>query len=394
MLAGLALLLIGLGVAEFIAHQRALHSIPIRIHVNGTRGKSSVVRLIAAGLRAGGIKTCAKTTGTLARMILPEGQERPVFRPARANVLEQVRIVRSAAQFGAEALIIECMALQPYLQWLSEARFVQATHGIITNARADHLEVMGPTERDVCLALCGMIPPKAALYTAERKWLPLMSECVADREARLIAIGEESVGQITPADLAGFKYTEHPDNLALALRVCTDLGVDRQQALEGMWAATPDPGAMTEHRITFFGRQICFINGFAANDPESTLQIWKLAQTSHPECTTRIVVLNCRADRSHRSRQLGAASVDWEADQIVIVGSGTYVFGKAAIEAGVSPERLSYAEDQRVDAVFETLMGLSSRQTLIMGLGNIGGIGLSMVRYFKNREAPPAEESA
>ena len=33
------------------------------IHVNGTRGKSTVSRLIEAGLRAGGLRVFCKTTG-------------------------------------------------------------------------------------------------------------------------------------------------------------------------------------------------------------------------------------------------------------------------------------------------------------------------------------------
>src|SRR5215510_904106 len=110
-------LLVTLGaLVEGLLHRRNLARIPIRIHVNGTRGKSSVTRLIAAGLREGGLVTCAKTTGTLARMILPNGREVPIFRPAGANVIEQKRIVAAAAAHGADALVIECMALQPELQ--------------------------------------------------------------------------------------------------------------------------------------------------------------------------------------------------------------------------------------------------------------------------------------
>ena len=65
------LILIILGVFESRMHQIALSKIPIRIHINGTRGKSSVTRLIAAGLRSHGIKTFAKTTGS--------SGSRPVF---------------------------------------------------------------------------------------------------------------------------------------------------------------------------------------------------------------------------------------------------------------------------------------------------------------------------
>ena len=35
--------------------------------------------LIAGGLREGGVVTCAKTTGTLARMILPDGRFLAMF---------------------------------------------------------------------------------------------------------------------------------------------------------------------------------------------------------------------------------------------------------------------------------------------------------------------------
>ena len=57
--------------AEAIRLRRGLGAVPIRIHVNGSRGKSSVTRLIAAGLRESGLRILAKTTGSRARLILP-----------------------------------------------------------------------------------------------------------------------------------------------------------------------------------------------------------------------------------------------------------------------------------------------------------------------------------
>lgn len=387
---GLFGLLAGLGVLEDRRHRRHRNKIPVRVHVNGTRGKSSVCRLIGAGLRAGGRVTATKTTGTLARMIFPDGSEAPVFRPAKPNVAEQIRIVRTAAQLGAEALVIECMALQPSLQWLSEWRFVRATHGVITNARPDHLDVMGPTETDVARALAGMIPPGQKLFTAERDHLPIFADACADRRCQLVAIGEPEVAAITERDLAGFAYKEHPDNLALALAVCADLGVDRQVALDGMWAAVPDPGAMTEHIVEFFGRRIVFVNGFAANDPESTRYIWEKTIARHPEVTKTIAVFNCRADRADRSRQLGEDYVKWaQADHVVLMGTGTYLFARAAVAAGVPTSRFVTVEDMSVDEIFETIVGLGGRSALVMGMANIGGQGLDVVRYFKNREVLP-----
>jgi len=385
-LVALALILLGLGAAETWVHARNLRKIPIRVHVNGTRGKSSVTRLIAAGLREAGIPTCAKTTGTLPRLILPNGREVPVFRAARSNVIEQVRVVATAASLGARALVVECMALQPYLQWLCEWKLVQATDGVITNARADHLLVMGPGEADVAKALAGMTPRRGRLFTAERRHLAVFEHAAADRGSELTAVGPDAIAAVTAEEMAGFPYVEHAENVALALSVCGALGVGRATALRGMWQATPDPGAMTEHTLDYFGRRIVFVNGFAANDPESTERIWNLALDQHPDLGCRIAIFNCRADRPDRSLQLGDAYARWrQADRVVLIGTGTYLFARAAGRAGLDASQIVFAEGQNPGEIFETVVDLAGPAALVMGMGNIGGPGLDVVRHFRNR---------
>ena len=71
----LIITLIIFGLCENYFHIKSLNNIPIRVHVNGTRGKSSVTRLIAAGLREGEIRTFAKTTGTSPRIINDKGDD-------------------------------------------------------------------------------------------------------------------------------------------------------------------------------------------------------------------------------------------------------------------------------------------------------------------------------
>ena len=380
-----------LGVAELIAHRRTLAAIPIRIHVNGTRGKSSVVRLIAAGLRAGDRVTCAKTTGTLARMILPDGREVPIYRPSGANVIEQKRIAAAAAAHKAEVLIIECMALQPELQALCELKLINATHGIITNARPDHLDVMGPGDEDVARALCGMMPVKGVLYTAEQKQLPVLQGAAKDRDTKLVAYADADIrNAVSPEEMARFDHTEHPANVALALRVCGDLGIDRDVALGGMWKCRPDPGATTVSELDFFGRHIVFVNGFAANDPVSSQELWDQALERHGDsCRQRIAVINCRADRPDRSTTLGETFPAWtSADYVVLMGTGTYLFARAATKAGFDSMKLIFAEELRVDELFERVVDLIDDSALVIGLGNVGGLGLDLTRYFANRARP------
>ena len=55
------MILVFVGLLESYFHEKSLSNLPIRIHVNGARGKSSVTRLIAAGLREGGIVTMDMT---------------------------------------------------------------------------------------------------------------------------------------------------------------------------------------------------------------------------------------------------------------------------------------------------------------------------------------------
>ncbi|HHS51000.1 MAG TPA: poly-gamma-glutamate synthase PgsB, partial [candidate division Zixibacteria bacterium] len=95
-------------VLEYRRHTRNIERIGIRIHVNGTRGKSSVTRLIAGALREAGVRTVAKTTGSLPQLILPDGTEEPIVRLGSPNIHEQIGIIRKAVALGAEALVIEC----------------------------------------------------------------------------------------------------------------------------------------------------------------------------------------------------------------------------------------------------------------------------------------------
>jgi hypothetical protein len=43
------------------------------------------------------------------------------------------------------------------------------------------------------------------------------------------------------------------------------------------------------------------------------------------------------------------------------------------------------AEDRRPEEIFEMIVEHTGRRSLAMGMANIGGIGLDVVRYFANR---------
>ena len=138
------------------------------VHVNGTRGKSTVTRLIDAGLRAGGFQTVCKSTGTLPFLFHTDGTEEELHRRGPANIREQLELLHLAAKEKADVLVIECMALDPELQWTCQHKMLKADIGVITNARIDHTDVMGNTREEILDCMMNMLPEDGSVFTAEK----------------------------------------------------------------------------------------------------------------------------------------------------------------------------------------------------------------------------------
>ena len=365
-------------------HDRNLVRIPVRVHVNGTRGKSSVTRLIAGGLRAGGRRTFAKTTGTMARMIRPDGQEVDVYRVGSPNIIEQTRIVRRALEAGADTLVIECMAVSPELQPVVELRLIKSTVGVITNVRADHLDVMGPTVDDAAEVLAQTLPVNGHAFTAEHVRAPILERIAKRRGTTLHEIDDAGV---TATDLAGFSYFEHAENVALALAVCSHLGVDRATALRGMQEAGPDPGVLRRYTVRSGEKEVEFVNAFAANDPDSTLLIWQRLGLEHREPgRKRIILANCRPDRIQRSGQIAElVGRQIDADHVVLTGEGTALVAFQAVGYGLARERIRDLGGMDAERVYERVLDLVEARATIVGIGNIVGLGEEIALHFSNR---------
>ena len=192
------------GILEYQFHLKSLSLIPLRIHVNGTRGKSSVTRLVAAGLREGGLRTFAKTTGTAPRVIDSEGKDRIIHRLRLPSIGEQVRLLRYFSVQKPDAVVIECMAVQPQYQWIAEHKMVKSHIGVITNVRPDHLDEMGPTEEDVAHSLCNTVPVNSVLITGEDQKPDILREVAKQNGTRFIKSDESSIQK---KELDGFSYS-------------------------------------------------------------------------------------------------------------------------------------------------------------------------------------------
>lgn len=382
-LLGLAAGFAVVGALEFRRHVRALGAIPLRIHVNGTRGKSSVTRLIAAGLRQGGIRTVAKTTGSAPRMIWEDGSETAIVRHGPPNIREQLGVVAAAARREAQALVVECMAIQPELQLVSERKMIRSHIGVITNVRPDHLDVMGPGLQDVARALGGTIPKRGRVFTAEHALVSVLQE-----EARAVGSTVEAVSpeHIPERALSGFAYLEHRENAALAAAVCEACGVTQDVALRGMTGAKPDPGALRVFKICFFQKEITFVNALAANDPVSTRKIWQMVRDRYADRGPLLVLYNNRSDRLQRAEQFGRVlATGLQADHYLLMGGLARAVYDAAVRSGVPLEKATNLEGTSPAKVFETVLDLTEESCVVLAVGNIGGEGQDTVDYFRHR---------
>ncbi len=373
------------GLIEFYLHQKRIHSIPIRIHINGTRGKSSVTRLVGAALREGGIQTITKVTGTYPRLILENGCEVAIYRKAGANIIEQLSIIKYASSKKAQAIVMECMAVQPQYQLVTETKMLHSTISVITNVRLDHIDVMGYTLPEIANALGNTIPKKQNLFTAEKLLFNDLKR-ISDRKNTRIHLADENL--VTDDEMKGFAYIEHKENVALALSVSEHLGIDRRVALKGMYNAIPDAGALKLSRVNVFQKKINFFNAFAANDPQSTLMIWKKIQKEIGLRGVKIILLNTRQDRLDRAKQLTGlvgSEISDQFEYLILIGQSSEVVEDLAVASGVKRNKIVNLGWAEPETVFEAILAYTMDESTVVAIGNMGGLGGKVADYFENR---------
>lgn len=360
------------GIVEQRHHLRHLHTIPNRVLVNGIRGKSSIMRLCAGALRGGGHVVVAKTTGTAARFIYPDASEEPVYRKfGIANVVEQIGIVRRAAQFHPDSLVIECMAVAPALQEINQSKLIQSTVGVLCNVREDHLAEMGPTLDDVARSLSNSMPVGGVCITAERERLAILREEAAKRNCRLVEVDPESVSD---GEMRGFTWITFKENVAIAIAVAQLAGIDRRAALAGMYSAPADPGVLTVREHLAGDKLLRFANIFAANDPESTLM--NVNRLDRQGLLTRplFLVINCRPDRVERNSQMGALAGPINPDKIIIIGEPARS-ARLSVPADLQERVVDLGGRRSADDLLRAIVREIDRSATLVAVGNIHGQG-------------------
>ena len=331
--------------------------IPLIIHVNGIRGKSTTTRLIDAGLRNCGYKVLSKTTGTIPTIIDSNNQEIVIKRLGKANIREQIRILKRAAKENVDVLVLECMAVNPELQKICEEKILTANITVITNVRMDHIKDMGDTLEDLAYALSNTTPTNGILIVNDSEFNKLFTNQANKKNSKLVVASTYDGIE----DLDTFK-----DNIAIALEVARQLNKDENLFFEGMKMYHKDVGAYSEYKKD----NTIFLNGFSINDPQSIKIAYDKVITKYDKNDITIL-LNSRSDRPTRVEQHLQMLDLLKCKKIILMGSATSYLAKKI--------KQSNNIDIEIYKDIDTLL----KEKIIFAVGNIGGDGMKLVDYFK-----------
>jgi poly-gamma-glutamate synthase PgsB/CapB len=357
--------------------------------VTGTRGKSGVTRLIAAGLRASGARVLAKTTGSRPVLIFPDGSEREIIRSGPASVREQVRLVGLAAAAGADTLVAEMMSIGGEFLAAESRRILRPRTLAVTNVRLDHLDEMGREKDAIARTLASAVPDGADIFIPAEEVRPAFEAAAARRGSKLHAVVREA-GSGPPGSGPRLPSGEFEPNRRLARAVLAHLGLDDRTIERGLADAAPDPGSLRVWRGAFGDppREAFCVSLFAANEPESSAAALLKVREMVPSFAGRPLVglLSLREDRGDRTLQwVRAAGQGFfrEFSAVILIG----LPARAALrKIGRRPgPPFSHFEDRSPETLMDRAVALAPGEPIVVGLGNFVGLGDDLVRYWERK---------
>ena len=378
---------------ETVAHRRRVDALEWRVHVNGIRGKSTVARIIAGMMREHGLVTVAKSTGTFAAVIDRDGVDVPIDRKGPPTILEQIEVAREYVLPDVDALVIECMALKPEYQEVSERMIVRSNIGIITNVREDHQDVMGETLPEIARSLLSTCPTDGVLITSEQnpEIVEIMREVAEARGTELVVADPD---RVSDTEVAAFDYIAFKENISIALSVADIVGIRRDVAMRGMVAAPPDPGVLRMRELEIGGKHVTWANLFAVNDRESMIAAIDKLTPFRTDETMTVGILNNRADRERRAIQFADVAVnDLDFDVLVTFGAYEGLVTDRLRRNGFPADRIlnlgdehDYGRDEIIDRM---IVSQPTDHVLVVGFVNIHTHQAEeMLEYFEHEARP------
>jgi poly-gamma-glutamate synthase PgsB/CapB len=395
-------------LTEAFLLNRWRRAIPLRITVTGTRGKTTVARMLASVLRESGRRVVAKTTGSEPALLLPDGSEEPIRRRGRASILEQKRLLRRARREEAQVLVAEAMSLHPE-NHRAEARGILRPHyTLATNFRVDHVAAAGESREEVAWVLGWGVAAGARIYVPEGELEEAFARQVGARGGELTVVPEPWPVSPSPearADAGPAGVWSFPENESLVRALCRELGVEGEEVHRGLRKAGMDVGAPEVWQVSRGSDKsgVRMVNAFAANDPESTERLLArcrqlLAPAPAPgpirargeHWAGLLLLRGDRGDRTHQWIRALTGGFLEELDTLAVWGIHGQALRRKVLRSLPPEERQRWKGKLRVlkekdpEALSRAvLQSLPPAGGVVFGFGNIVGQGERLVRYWR-----------
>ena len=370
---------------------KTVRSIPLRICVTGTRGKSSVARLIAACLREAGFTVLARTTGSKPVIIFPDSEEKEIHRRGSPSILEGKRLLKLGAKLEVNALVTELMSIQPECSYVESTQLFNPHILVITNIRLDHIAQMGSSKQEIARCFASLFPEKGTVFVPQEEFSPVFEKAVEVMSARLIQVDRESFQEYSRSEEGILPY-EFEENVRLVFALAEFLKMDREIVLQGLKKVRPDFGRLKMWTMDVGAppQHWNLVSCFAANDPDSTQRVLSRLMKKKPlEEKEKVGLLNLRRDRGDRTiqwlRSLNENSFP-EFRKIFLTGEHASAFKKRLKR---SSEMESFILKSRAPKrILEEISEIVKAEAVVVGMGNMGGAGKELVEYWQKRGKP------
>lgn len=368
--------------------------------MTGTRGKSSVTRLLAAALRESGLRVLAKTTGSRPMLLFPDGSEQELPRRGRPSILEQKKVLKQASQLSVDVVVCEMMGIRPEFLAVESSQILRPQILILTNARPDHVEHWGTGVDSSALCLAAAIPSAATVFVPDEEACSIWEATSARQGSKLIKVraaegSSQAENTGDPEPVARFEPgLEYEANQRLVVAVGNFLGIASPLIRKGMRHQVPDLGALKiwELSLPFSGMDWLCVNAFAANDPASTRQVLSKLKILGLTDLPILGILNLRRDRADRTHQWLEAFLHHdfpEIQNLCVTGDHTRAFARRMASKKTAPA-LSVLPSLPPSDLMKALAQDISTPALLLGLGNMQGLGRNLVEFWEKEGTPYA----
>lgn len=362
---------------EKILYSKKLNKIPLRISVSGTRGKTSIVRTLASVFRSNDIKVLAKTIGSEAKYILPNGKEELIKRRGMTNILEQKKLIDKAVKLKVDCIITEIMSIHPEYHFIETHKLIKPELTIISNFRADHINVAGKSIVEISKLFINDIYPSSKILIHENEINKYIIAGINKNKSELIT-GKKDVAK--GLKLSTVVLNQHiSENLDLVFSASKYFGINNKTITKGITNTRLDIGKLEIYKFEAENKKVYFVNSFAANDPYSTNQlIKKTIKIINLDFPKIIGLMSLRSDRGERSQQwleyLTKNGTDYF-NHIFLTGSHSKILNRK-IQAS------EIIKSKNPEHITNHIISESDTDSIIFGIANINGLGKSLVNYW------------